>query len=167
MRRSSPARAISAPIDYLGVNNYFRNVVAAGPSVLDVPNATRTAMGWEVYPEGLYKVLTRVAREYAPPSLYVTENGAAFGDVRGHDGSVRDVERTEFLASYIDAVERARRDGAPIDGYFVWSLLDNFEWAEGYSKRFGIVYVDFHTQERVPKDSFHWYKQRIGSLQPA
>jgi len=124
-------------------------------------------MGWEVYPEGLYSVLTRVARDYGPRSIFVTENGAAFDDVRVHDGSIHDPERTEFLAAYFDAVWRARAEGAPVDGYFVWSFLDNFEWAEGYSKRFGIVYVDYATLERVPKDSFYWYQQRIATLQPA
>jgi beta-glucosidase len=158
--------AISTPIDFLGVNNYFRFVVAEGPREVEVPGAQRTSMGWEVYPNALYDLLMRVARDYGPKSIYITENGAAFEDVRGHDGSVRDPERTEYLATYIDAVWRAREDGAPIDGYFVWSFLDNFEWAMGYSKRFGIVYVDYPTLERVPKDSFHWFKQRIGSLQP-
>jgi beta-glucosidase len=158
--------AISTPIDFLGVNNYFRFVVAEGPREVEVPGAQRTSMGWEVYPNALYDLLMRVARDYGPKSIYITENGAAFEDVRGHDGSVRDPERTEYLATYIDADWRAREDGAPIDGYFVWSFLDNFEWAMGYSKRFGIVYVDYPTLERVPKDSFHWFKQRIGSLQP-
>jgi beta-glucosidase len=160
--------AIAAPIDFLGVNNYFRFVVADGPQIVEVPNAQRTAMGWEVYADGLHKALTRVARDYGPHSIYITENGAAFDDVRVHDGSIHDTERVDFLASYIDAVGRARSAGAPIDGYFVWSFLDNFEWAEGYSKRFGIVYVDYPTLERVPKDSFYWYRERIrsGSLEP-
>ncbi|MES1247857.1 MAG: GH1 family beta-glucosidase [Actinomycetota bacterium] len=159
--------AISTPIDFLGVNNYFRFVVSEGPTVVELPGVQRTSMGWEVHPDGLYKLLLRVAKDYAPKAIYVTENGAAFEDVRGHDGSVRDPERTEYLAGHIDAVWRARKEGAPVEGYFVWSFLDNFEWAEGYSKRFGIVFVDYPTQERVPKDSFHWFKQRIRSLQPA
>jgi beta-glucosidase len=159
--------AISAPIDFLGVNNYFRFVVADGPTLVEVPGAQRTSMGWEVHPDSMRKLLVRVAEDYAPTSIFVTENGAAFEDVRGHDGRIRDLERTEYLAAYIDAVCRARDEGAPVDGYFVWSFLDNFEWAEGYSKRFGIVYVDYPTLERIPKDSFHWYQQRIRSLQPA
>jgi len=159
--------AIAARIDFLGVNNYFRFVVREGPEIVEVPGAQRTAMGWEVHPDSLHKLLVRVARDYAPPAMYITENGAAFEDVRVHDGSVHDVERTEFLQGHTDAVARAIEDGAPIVGYFVWSFLDNFEWSFGYSRRFGIVYVDYVTQERVPKDSFHWYKQRIRSLQPA
>jgi beta-glucosidase len=159
--------AIAARIDFLGINNYFRFVVREGPELVETPGAQRTDMGWEIHPESLTKLLVRIARDYAPPSIYITENGAAFSDVRTHDGGVHDLERVEFLASHIDAVGRARAQGAPIDGYFVWSFLDNFEWAMGYSKRFGIVYVDYPTLERVPKDSFHWYRERITSLQPA
>ena len=160
--------AISAPIDFLGVNNYFRFVVQAssnggGPHVVNDPDWERTDMGWEVYPEGLYQLLTRVAREYAPRAMYVTENGAAFGDIRSHDGRVHDLERTAYIESHIDAVRRAIADGVPMKGYFVWSFLDNFEWSLGYSKRFGIVYVDYPTQERVPKDSFYRYRELIAS----
>ena len=93
----------------------------------------------------------------------MTENGAAFPDVRVHDGRVHDPERVAYLASHVDAVARAIADGAPVKGYFVWSLLDNFEWAYGYAKRFGIVYVDYPTLERVPKDSFYWYRDFIAS----
>ncbi len=120
-------------------------------------------MGWEVHPDGLHAMLTRVAEDYEPAAIYITENGAAFGDVRTHDGRVRDLERTAYLESHIDAVGRALADGAPVKGYFVWSLLDNFEWAMGYSKRFGLVYVDYPTLERVPKDSFFWYRDFIAS----
>jgi beta-glucosidase len=158
--------AIAAPIDFLGINNYFRFVVREGPEIVELPGAQRTDMGWEIHPESLHKLLVRVARDYAPPSIYITENGAAFADVRTHDGEVHDVERVEFLATHIDAVMQARDDGVPVDGYFVWSFLDNFEWSLGYSKRFGIVYVDYTTLERVPKDSFHWYRERIHSLEP-
>ena len=126
-------------------------------------------MGWEVYPEGLHDVLIRLRDEYAVPSIYITENGAAFADVRSHDGAVRDPEREAFLEAYIGAVGRAVAAGVPVHGYFVWSLLDNFEWGWGYGKRFGIVYVDYPTLERVPKGSFEWYRdliaaQRSGSL---
>jgi beta-glucosidase len=157
---------ISAPLDFLGVNNYFRFLISAGadgPRMERNAEAQHTDMGWEVYPDGLYELLMRVARDYAPPAIYVTENGAAFGDVRLHDGSIHDPERVSYLALHIDAVERAVADGAPVKGYFVWSLLDNFEWAFGYSKRFGIVYIDYPTLERVPKDSFYWYRDHIDS----
>jgi beta-glucosidase len=158
--------AIAAPIDFLGVNNYFRFVVGAGPNgpqFVANPEAQHTDMGWEVHPDGLYKLLVRVASDYAPPAIYVTENGAAFGDVRVHDGAVHDPERTAYLETYIDAVGRATAEGAPVKGYFVWSFLDNFEWGHGYSKRFGIVYIDYPTLERVPKDSFYWYRDLIAA----
>ena len=162
--------AIAAPIDFLGVNNYFRHVVGAGPDgprMERVPDAKYTAMDWEVYPDGLYELLVRVGRDYSPPAIYVTENGAAFGDVRVHDGAVHDPERTEYLQTYIGSVGRAIADGAPVKGYFVWSFLDNFEWALGYSRRFGIVYVDYPTLERVPKDSFYWYRDLIAGRRTA
>jgi beta-glucosidase len=168
--RDGDLEAIAAPIDFLGVNNYFRFVVGAGtdgPRFVANPEAQHTEMGWEVYPDGLHRLLVRVADDYAPPAMYVTENGAAFGDVRVHDGQVHDPERTSYLETYIDAMSRAVADGAPVKGYFVWSLLDNFEWAHGYSKRFGLVYVDYPTLERVPKDSFHWYRGLIASRQDA
>jgi beta-glucosidase len=157
---------IATPLDFLGVNNYFRFVVSDGvdgPRMERDSDAQHTDMGWEVYPDGLHRLLVRVAKDYGPQAIYVTENGAAFGDVRGHDGQVHDPERTAYLQSHIDAVSRAIVDGAPVKGYFVWSLLDNFEWAHGYSKRFGIVYVDYPTLERVPKDSFHWYRDFIAT----
>jgi beta-glucosidase len=157
---------IAAPLDFLGVNNYFRFLVSAGadgPRLERDREAQHTDMDWEVYPDGLHQLLVRVNRDYAPRAIYITENGAAFGDVLGHDGRVHDPERTAYLQSYIAAVSRAMRDGAPVKGYFVWSLLDNFEWAHGFSKRFGIVYVDYPTLERVPKDSFYWYRDFIAS----
>ena len=157
---------MSTPIDFLGINNYFRFVVSAGsagPRFVQADHAALTDMGWEVYPEGLRRLLVRVAEDYAPAAIYVTENGAAFGDVRVHDGRVHDPERVAYLESYIGAVGDAIADGAPVRGYFVWSLLDNFEWAHGFSKRFGIVYVDYPTLERVPKDSFYWYRDFIAS----
>jgi beta-glucosidase len=164
--------AISTPIDFLGVNNYFRFVVrasgnGAGPQMVKDPDAPMTDMGWEIHPESLYKLLVRVARDYGPRAMYVTENGAAFGDVRVHDGLVHDPERTAYLERHIDAVLRAAADGAPMKGYFAWSFLDNFEWSLGYAKRFGIVYIDYPTLERIPKDSFYWYRDRIAGRKPA
>jgi len=118
-------------------------------------------MGWEVYPDGLYEVIMRLHREYAVPEIYVTENGAAFPDVVTHDGRVHDPERQAYLAAYTAATARALADGAPVAGYFVWSLLDTFEWSFGYWKRFGLVYLDYPTQRRIPKDSFYWYRDFI------
>jgi len=164
--REGDLEAIAAPLDFLGVNNYFRFVVSGDgerPRIVHDPEAPRTDMGWEVYPDGLYRLLVRVAADYAPPAIYVTANGAAFPDVRGHDGRVHDPERVAYLRSHAEAVGRAVSEGAPVKGYFVWSLLDNFEWAHGYAKRFGIVFVDYPTLERVPKDSFYWYRDFIAS----
>ena len=159
---------ISAPIDFLGVNNYTSPLVAADlnggrSQIVRRLDVDRTDMGWEVVPDGLHDLLVRLDREYGPQAIYVTENGAAFADVRGHDGSVEDPERRAFLEAYIDAAGRAIAAGVPLRGYFTWSLLDNFEWAWGYWKRFGLVYVDYPTLERVPKGSFYWYRDFIAS----
>jgi beta-glucosidase len=157
---------ISTPIDFLGINNYSR-IVLKTDDVTGTPTPTRvdgsqyTDMDWEVYPDGLHDLLIRVARDYAPKRIYVTENGAAFSDVRTHEGAVNDPERIDFLQAYLGACSRAIDEGVPLHGYFVWSLLDNFEWAHGYSKRFGIVYVEYNTLERVPKGSAFWYSDLI------
>lgn len=151
-------QAIATPMDYLGVNYYSRSVAsAAGP--WDVRSGGReiTEMGWEVYPEGLTELLLRLHRDYPVPPLYITENGGAFPD-RLEDGQVHDADRTRYLAQHIAAVAEAMRQGVPMKGYMVWSLLDNFEWASGYEKRFGIVHVDYPTQRRTLKDSAHWYR---------
>jgi beta-glucosidase len=112
-------------------------------------------MGWEVYPDGLHAILRRVHREYAPRRLYVTENGAAYATGPDPDGRVRDLDRQRYLHGHFEATWRAIREGIPVAGFYVWSLMDNFEWADGYAKRFGIVWVDHTTQARVPKDSAH------------
>jgi beta-glucosidase len=152
---------ISAPLDFLGVNNYSRTLSAGDGSIVRAPSAPLTATHWEIYPDGMREVLCRLAAEYDPPPLYVTELGAAFDDVRTHDGKVHDVDRIAFLEAYVQAVEDAIAECADVRGLFVWSLLDNFEWADGYSKRFGLVYVDYPTLERVPKDSFEWFRRTI------
>jgi beta-glucosidase len=114
-----------------------------------------------VYPDGLVDLLQRVTREYAPHSIMITENGAAFPDVGMHDGKVHDTERVRYLERHLAAAATAIASGVPLDGYFVWSLLDNFEWALGYWKRFGLIYVDYPTLERLPKASFEWYRSFI------
>jgi beta-glucosidase len=158
-------RTIGAPIDFLGINNYTRRVVRAGaggePEDVRPQGAEYTDMGWEVYPEGIFETLQRVHTDYGPPAIYITENGAAYTDVRGHDGQISDLERQSYLQGYTQAVGRAIAAGVPVRGYFVWSLLDNFEWALGYWRRFGLVYIDYPTLERVPKGSFYWYRDLI------
>ena len=158
-------RTIAAPLDFLGVNYYTRNVVRADPQgglpqTVRVEAAEHTEMGWEVYPSGLYELLVRLRDDYEVPPLFVTENGAAFAD-RLVDGTVEDPLRTAYVEQHLSAIARAIDDGVNVRGYFLWSLLDNFEWACGYSRRFGIVYVDFETLARVPKASYRWYRDFI------
>jgi beta-glucosidase len=157
---------IAAPLDFMGVNYYRREVVAHGENgarTVHMPDSDYTDMGWEVSPDGLYDLLLTLRDDVGPKAIYVTENGAAFGDLRAHDGSVRDPERRDYLEEHIEAIGRARAAGVPIAGYFVWSFLDNFEWAHGYGKRFGIVYVDYPTLARIPKSSFYWYRDFIAA----
>ena len=159
---------IRAPIDFLGINYYTRFVLRhnpAGPNpfgeYVDVPGAERTAMGWEVHPDSLYDTLARVQAQCPEIKMYITENGAAFPDKVSADGGVHDTRRIAYLEQHLAQVSRAVDDGMQIAGYFVWSLLDNFEWTEGYRPRFGIVYVDFDTQQRIVKDSGTWYRSLI------
>ena len=156
--KAGDLRDIATPMDFLGVNYYTRGVVSASGSwdIKSSGNAL-TDMGWEVYPRGLTELLVRLHLDYAVPPLYIKENGAAFKDTL-EDGQVHDAERTDYIARHIAAVGEALRQGVPMAGYMVWSLLDNFEWASGYAKRFGIVHVDYATQKRTPKDSALWYR---------
>ncbi len=149
---------IAQHIDFLGVNFYSRALVGAGGRL---PNAEYTEMGWEVYAPGLRNLLTKLQREYQPPPIYVTENGAAFADEVGPDGRVHDARRLNYLRGHILQAQQAIAEGVDLRGYFVWSLMDNLEWARGYSKRFGLVYVDYPTQRRIIKDSGEWYRQVI------
>jgi beta-glucosidase len=161
---------ISTPIDVLGVNFYFgqdfsgvgengSTVGADGQPVVRAiaPGTARTAMGWPITPERLTDLLVRLHRDYPGLPLVVTENGAAFEDTADESGYVRDDERTRYFAEHLAAVAAARRQGADVRGYFAWSLMDNFEWAEGYAKRFGLMHVDYATQKRTPKQSALWY----------
>ena len=159
-------RVIASPIDFLGVNYYNRHVVRANPETgrpvhVRPDSNSFTDMDWEVYPDALRELLLRLYREYRPAQMFVTENGAAYNDVRIHDGSIRDPERVSYLEQHLQACSRAIQEGAPLAGYFLWSLLDNFEWHDGYQKRFGLVYVDYPTLERIPKSSFDWYRSFI------
>lgn len=147
---------IAGSNDFLGINFYSRGLVSAAGRVSN-PQGPVTAMGWEVYPEGLYDLLVRVHEDYGPIPIYITENGAAYHDVV-EGGRVHDRQRQEYLEQHFEQAERAIQAGVPLKGYYVWSLLDNFEWAFGYDRRFGIVYVDFETQERILKDSALWYQ---------
>ncbi|MFJ8077218.1 GH1 family beta-glucosidase [Streptomyces sp. NPDC096176] len=160
--------SIAAPLDWLGLNYYFPAVVADDPSgpapyarQVRRPGVPRTGMDWEVDANGIEALLLRLTNEYGARKLYVTENGSAYPDVLSADGTVDDPERARYLEKHLAACARAARKGAPLAGYFAWSLLDNFEWAYGYDKRFGLVHVDYTTQRRTIKGSGHRYADII------
>lgn len=155
------------PIDFMGLNYYQRNVFAydadapLGIKEVRTPDVHRTAMGWEVHPQSLTDILVRLKDDYAPASIYITENGAAYDDPAPADGIVHDPERVAYFDGHFKAVDEAIAQGVPVHGFFVWSLLDNFEWSEGYNRRFGIVHVDFDTLKRTPKASARFLQSVI------
>jgi beta-glucosidase len=175
--RDGDLETISAPMDFLGVNYYFRKTVVDGRGSSELKTAERypdlnattvlpedvetTAMGWPVEPDGLTELLVRLDEDYVQIPIYITENGRAVYDYVDPEGGVDDEERVAFLDAHFRAAHEAMERGVDLRGYLVWSLLDNFEWAEGYSKRFGIVFVDYGTQRRIPKASARWYKEVI------
>jgi beta-glucosidase len=159
--RPEDMAVIKQPMDFLGINFYSRGLVSNGPIPYPVPGSTYTQMGWEVHPESLRNLLNRIWNDYKglSPKLYVTENGAAYAETIDDNGTIPDFQRVDFLKGHIQQVALAIKDGVDVRGYFAWSLLDNFEWAEGYDRRFGIVYVDFTTQKRIVKDSGKWFSR--------
>ena len=161
---------IATPMDYIGINYYSRALSSAsGPIEARDKPYPKTAMGWEIYPDGLRELLLTMHRDYRLPPTYITENGGAFPDPTV-DGRVHDADRIDYLATHIAAVGQALAAGVPMAGYMVWSLMDNFEWASGYAKRFGIVHVDYATLQRTPKDSALWYRDLVATcraLRPA
>jgi beta-glucosidase len=176
--REGDLERISQPLDFLGVNYYFRNTVVDGRRHSELATALRfadldaatvlpegveiTAMGWPVEADGLTELLLRVHREYTRVPIYITENGRAVYDYEDPEGGVDDEERVAFLDAHFRAAHAAIEQGVDLRGYMVWSMLDNFEWVEGYSKRFGLVFVDYGTQRRIPKMSARWYTEVIG-----
>jgi beta-glucosidase len=174
--RDGDLATIHQPLDFLGVNYYHRDHVAArattGPrtafdiGVVHTPpvGAEFTEMGWAVEPDGMHATLTGLRGRFGDlPPVYITENGAAFPDELGPEGEVADPRRIAYVEAHLDAVARAVADGVDVRGYFYWSLMDNFEWARGYAPRFGLVYVDYATQARIPKASYHWLKAVIAA----
>ncbi|MBK6887422.1 MAG: beta-glucosidase [Tetrasphaera sp.] len=173
---------ISAPLDFYGFNYYNPTLVAATPGddhgaptafasgmpfhIRSVEGYPRTEFDWPVVPDGLREIAVQLTQRYADrlPPMYVTENGCCYNTGPDETGRVADAERIAFLDSHLAALAAAREQGAPLAGYFCWSLMDNFEWAEGYTKRFGLVHVDFDTLVRTPKDSFGWYRDLIASV---
>jgi beta-glucosidase len=167
--RQGDMDTIATPLDFIGLNYYFRQKIAADPTVatlgfrqVPVEGATTTALDWEVHPAGLEEMLLRLTKDYDAPALYVTENGSAWTDEADANGYVADHERTAYLLDHVDAVADAVAQGAPVRGYFAWTLLDNFEWAHGYRPRFGLAHVDYATQRRVLKLSGETYRDLIG-----
>ena len=174
---SDDLQKISAPIDFIGVNNYQREfarhsalvpflkawiVGGAGVAERDYvkDGVQYTSMGWEVYPQAIYEVLKWLQDDYGNPNAMITENGAAFED-EVVAGAVHDPKRIAFLQGYLSQVKRAMDEGANISGYFVWTLMDNFEWAAGFAKRFGLIHVDHQSQQRIIKSSGRWYRELI------
>ncbi|MYS27155.1 family 1 glycosylhydrolase, partial [Streptomyces sp. SID7804] len=172
------------PLDFLGVNYYRPIVVADAPyresdparrvatdnryAETAMPGVRHTAMGWPVAPETFTGLLVDLKEQYgdALPPVHITENGSAEDDEAGPDGTVHDTDRVSYLRDHLTALRAAIDAGVDVRGYYVWSLLDNFEWAFGYDKRFGIVRVDYATQRRIPKDSYHWYRRMIAAQRP-
>jgi beta-glucosidase len=159
---------IARPIEFLGVNYYYPTTIRQLPGgqfgqyeFVNPPDAQFTAMGWPVVPRGLYDLLARLHSDYHIPEMYITENGAAFADEVSEDGHVHDARRIDYLREHLLAAHAAMSEGVPLSGYFVWTLMDNFEWAHGYSKRFGVAYTDYATQRRIIKDSGFWYRDMI------
>jgi beta-glucosidase len=174
--RGDDLETIARPLAFLGVNYYRSHTITARPYDDDVavPGSldawTRvpvgspvTATGWPIDPPGFREILDRVHRDYAPERILITENGAAFDDTVGPHGTIDDARRLSYLEEHVDVLRQAVLEGLPVDGYLVWSLLDNFEWAEGYDKRFGLVHVDFETQRRTLKGSARWYRSLIAN----
>jgi len=164
------AEIIAAPTDFVGLNYYFRQIIKADESVpvlgfsqVPGPNATHTMLDWEVHPAGLEELILRLAKEYSAEKIYITENGSAWVDQPDASFAVDDADRTAYLEGHLAACVRAVQQGAPLAGYFAWSLLDNFEWAYGYAPRFGLAYVDYPTGTRVMKTSGKTYTQLIKS----
>jgi beta-glucosidase len=165
----SDLAVISQPNDFLGLNYYTTIKVAAGNEesedqhVETGPNVPDgyTEMGWLIDPDGFERYLGHIDDQYSPASILITENGASYSDGPDETGRINDARRVEYIRRHIAAVDRARQSGIPVDGYFVWSLLDNIEWVEGFSQRFGLVWVNQLTGERLPKESFNWYRRVV------
>jgi beta-glucosidase len=163
---------LKTPFDFIGVQTYTREIVKHSYFVpylraklvnAEIRQVAHTFMNWEIYPACLYEVIKKVAAYPEVKKIIITENGAAFNDV-SQNGQVNDVQRINYLQQHLAELKRAKDEGIPVNGYFVWSFIDNFEWSEGYRPRFGLVYVDFKTQQRIIKDSGYWYQQFLKGM---
>lgn len=165
--RDNDLNIIATETDFLGVNYYSRAVIR-NEEIDKKKNLPRnvemgpeTDFGWEVYPQGIYDLLIKLKNKYKVENIYITENGCSYGDAPDLQGRVNDQRRIDYHRSHLSELKRAISDGVQCKGYFAWSLMDNFEWAQGFSQRFGLVWVDFNTLERIPKESYYWYKKLI------
>ena len=154
---------ISQKLDFLGINSYSRSVISAKGRIAPIPGSEYTEMGWEVCAPAFRRLLNRINQTYTVPPIYITENGASFPDVVTADGKIHDERRTDYLRQHFTQVRLAMQDGVDVRGYFVWSLLDNFEWGHGNTKRFGLIRTDYDTLKRTVKDSGEWYQQVIST----
>jgi beta-glucosidase len=177
--RSEDMALVRAPLDFIGVNVYTRTIAAAAsraerfsdPKLLVLPvkmqiggdDGPKTEFGWEFWPQSLYDMLMRVTRDYDHPVIEITENGCSYSDRPGPDGRIRDTRRIEYHQQHLQQLARAIHDGVQVRGYHAWSLMDNFEWAFGYTHRFGLIHVDFATQKRTIKESGKWYAEVAGA----
>ncbi|PKN98547.1 MAG: beta-glucosidase [Chloroflexi bacterium HGW-Chloroflexi-4] len=168
--QSGDMQLISAPTDFLGINYYTRQVFHTDQpnssaeisfKSLPAPKDNQTEMGWEIFPQGLFDLLQKIYQEYKPTKILITENGASYSYAPDNFGKIDDSKRIEYLDMHLQTVAKAIQAGIPVKGYFLWSFMDNFEWAQGYSQRFGLVYVDYKTQKRTPKASAYWYGKVI------
>ncbi len=167
--RPGDMQTIGSVNDFIGLNYYNRTIHRANVPESEnlpqtrfmAPRSEWTEMGWEIYPDGLYELLCRLHFDYQAPKIYVTENGCSFSNGPGPDGRIADQRRLNYLRDHFIAAHRAIQAGVPLAGYYVWSLMDNFEWGEGYTQRFGIVWTDYETLDRTPKDSALWYRDVI------
>jgi beta-glucosidase len=166
---------ISAPTDFFGINYYSRAVIRCETTpesenlpqtVFQAPESERTDFQWEVHPMSLTRLLKHISAEYGPEKIIITENGCSYATAPDSTGRIHDVRRRQFFHDHLIACYEAIESGVPLTGYFGWSLMDNFEWAEGYTQRFGLTWVDYETQQRIPKESFHWYADSIQANGP-
>ncbi len=154
---------VSQKLDFLGINFYSRSMIGTQGQISPIPGSEYTEMGWEVCAPAFRRLLNRINNEYKLPPIYIMENGAAFQDVVTADGKIHDERRLDYLRQHFTQVRLAMQDGVDVRGYFVWSLLDNFEWGHGFTKRFGLVHTNYETQKRTIKDSGAWYSQVIST----
>ena len=159
---------INTKIDFLGVNYYSRAIIRdnniskeKNQPITTIKSSNKTSMGWEIYPKGLYDILLKINKDYDINSIYITESGCAFNTNPDKNGDINDQNRIKYHNDHIKELNKAIDKGVPCKGYFAWSLMDNFEWCEGYSQRFGLIWIDYNNQIRTPKNSFYWYKKMI------